>query len=63
MPRVGLAWSLGSKSVVKGSYGRYNGGMTAPGIGENGFSAPYNQNGSVTATFRWRDLDGGCLQR
>jgi len=58
VPRAGLAWSLGSRSVLKGSFGRYNGGMTAPGIGENGFSAPYNRNGSVTATFRWRDSDG-----
>jgi hypothetical protein len=58
VPRLGLAWSLGPNTVVKGSYGRYNAGMTAPGIGENGFGAPYNLNGSVTATFLWRDLNG-----
>ena len=54
VPRVGLAWRLGSKTVVKGSYGRYNAGM----IGEGGFAAPYNTNGSVTAAYRWSDPDG-----
>lgn len=53
VPRVGLAWSLGPKTVVKGSYGRYNAGM----IGEGGFAQPYNPNGSVTAIYRWSDLD------
>jgi hypothetical protein len=41
--------------VIKSSYGRYNGGMLALGIGESGFSAPYNPVGSITNTFRWRD--------
>ena len=54
VPRVGLAWALGTKTVVKGSYGRYNAGM----IGEGGFAQPYNTNGSVTATYRWFDRDG-----
>lgn len=58
VPRAGLAWSLDSKTVVKGSYGRYNGGMLALGIGESGFSAPYNPIGTVTYNFRWRDLNG-----
>jgi hypothetical protein len=55
VPRLGLAWSVGPKSVVKGSFGRYNAGMLA--LTENGFSSPYNGNGSVTATYRWTDPD------
>lgn len=53
VPRLGLAWSVTPKTVIKGSYGRYNGGM----IGEGGFASPFNANGSVTATYRWRDQD------
>lgn len=52
VPRVGLAWSLNSKTVVKASYGRFSGGMAS------GHASPYNTNAPVTATFRWRDLDG-----
>jgi Carboxypeptidase regulatory-like domain/TonB dependent receptor-like, beta-barrel len=55
VPRAGIAWSLDRKTVVKASYGRFNGGMLALGIGESGFSAPYNPIGSITDTFRWRD--------
>jgi hypothetical protein len=51
-PRFGLAWSLGTKTVVKASYGRFNGGMGS------GFSGIYNTNAPITATFRWKDLDG-----
>ena len=51
--RFGVELS-GPKTVVKGSYGRYNAGM----IGEGGFAQPYNTNGSVTATYRWTDRDG-----
>ena len=53
VPRIGLAWSLGSKTVVKGSFGRFNAGL----IGEGGFAQPFNTNGSVTATYRWTDPD------
>jgi Carboxypeptidase regulatory-like domain/TonB dependent receptor-like, beta-barrel len=52
VPRFGLAWSLASATVLKASYGRYNGGM------ESGFAGVYNANGQSTATFRWTDPDG-----
>ena len=52
VPRFGVAWSLNPRTVLKASYGRYNGGM------ESGFAGIYNTNGQATATFRWRDLDG-----
>ena len=52
VPRFGVAWSLNPRTVLKASYGRYNGGM------ESGFAGIYNPNGQATATFRWRDLDG-----
>ena len=51
-PRFGMAWSLGTKNVVKASYGRFNGGMGS------GFSGIYNSNAQITANFRWKDLDG-----
>jgi hypothetical protein len=53
VPRIGLAWSLGPRTVVKGSYGRYNAGMEV--VSENGFASAYNRNGPVTATFKWSD--------
>jgi hypothetical protein len=56
VPRFGLAWSIGSKSVVKASFGRFNAGMLA--ISEGGYGSAYNGNGDSTATFRWRDPDG-----
>jgi Carboxypeptidase regulatory-like domain/TonB dependent receptor-like, beta-barrel len=52
VPRFGIAWSLASATVLKASYGRYNGGM------ESGFAGVYNANGQSTATFRWTDPDG-----
>ena len=55
VPRIGLAWSLGPSTVVKGSYGRYNAGMDVNT--ENGFASTYNKNGPVTATYRWSDQD------
>ena len=48
-------WSglnLGTKTVVKANYGRYNGG-----IGKR-FSGIYNNNGTITVKFRWHDLNG-----
>jgi hypothetical protein len=51
VPRVGLAWSLNPRTVVKASYGMYNGGMPSAHAGL------HNNNGPITATFRWRDLD------
>ncbi len=54
VPRVGVAWNLGStgKSVLKATYGLYN------HMAGDGFAGSYNLNGSVTARYRWRDPDG-----
>jgi hypothetical protein len=52
VPRLGLAWNLDGKTVVKTSFGLYN-----VYIGE-GFGIAYNRNAVRTATFRWRDADG-----
>ncbi|MEO7134767.1 MAG: hypothetical protein ABI024_11170, partial [Vicinamibacterales bacterium] len=52
VPRLGLAWNLDGKTVVKTSFGLYN-----VYIGE-GFGIAYNRNAVTTTTFRWRELDG-----
>lgn len=51
MPRLGMAFNLDNKTVVKASYGLYG-----SYIGE-GFGIAYNRNAVRTATFRWRDLN------
>lgn len=51
VPRLGLAWSLDPKTVIKGSYGLFNGGMGS------GFAGIYNTNANSTAIFRWTDRD------
>jgi hypothetical protein len=52
VPRFGLAWSLGPKTVVKTSIGRYNAGL------DSGFASRYNPNSPTTAIFRWTDPSG-----
>ena len=52
VPRLGLAWNLDSKSVVKTSFGLYN-----PNIGSS-FGFAYNRDALSRTTFRWRDSDG-----
>ena len=56
VPRLGIAWSLAEKTVVKGTFGRYNNGMT--GVAYTGLADAYNPNANVTTTFRWHDFDG-----
>jgi hypothetical protein len=56
VPRLGIAWNLAGKTVVKGTLGRYNNGMT--GVAYTGLADAYNPNRNVTATYRWRDVDG-----
>jgi hypothetical protein len=51
VPRLGLAWDLANKTVVKTTFGRYSNGMP------DGFANAYNPNANVTMTYRWRDLD------
>ena len=55
VPRVGVAWSLDARSVVKASVGQYN------YIFGDTFGDQYNANATGTATFRWHDLDGDKL--
>jgi Carboxypeptidase regulatory-like domain len=52
VPRLGLAWDLDGKTVVKTSFGLYN-----VNIGPS-FGFAYNRNALSRTTFRWRDLDG-----
>ena len=55
VPRMGVAWDLGGKSVVKGSFGLYN------YIFGDTFGDAYNTNATGSATFRWHDLNGDKL--
>jgi hypothetical protein len=55
VPRVGVAWDLGGKSVVKASAGKYN------YVFGDTFGDQYNPNATGNATFRWRDLNGDKL--
>jgi hypothetical protein len=55
VPRLGLAWDMGNKTVVKATYGRF-----ANGLSDN-FANSYNPLTNVTYNFRWHDLDGNGL--
>lgn len=55
VPRVGVAWNLDEKSVVKASVGEYN------YIFGDTFGDIYNANATGTATFRWHDSNGDKL--
>lgn len=52
VPRLGLAWDVANKTVVKATFGRFANGMP------DNFANAYNPLANVTMTFRWRDLDG-----
>jgi hypothetical protein len=53
-PRVGVAYDLfgSGRTVVKATYGLFNHTM-----GDD-YGEPYNGNGLVTTTYRWRDRQG-----
>jgi hypothetical protein len=55
VPRIGVAWDVGHKSVVKASVGEYN------YIFGDTFGDSYSANATGTATFRWHDLNGDKL--
>lgn len=55
VPRVGVAWDLDGKSVVKASVGAYN------YIFGDTFGDRYNRNATATATFLWHDRNGDKL--
>jgi hypothetical protein len=52
VPRLGLAWDLANKTVVKATFGRYGNGLS------DSFANSYNPLANVTMTYRWRDLNG-----
>ena len=55
VPRVGIAWNVSAKSVVKASVGEYN-YMFGDTYGDT-----YNANATATTTFVWHDLNGDKL--
>jgi hypothetical protein len=55
VPRAGVAWDVGAKSVVKASVGEYN------YIFGDTFGDAYNSNATGTTTFVWHDVNGDKL--
>jgi Carboxypeptidase regulatory-like domain/TonB dependent receptor len=55
VPRVGVAYDIGRKSVVKASVGEYN------YIFGDTFGDRYNGNATGTATYIWHDVNGNKL--
>jgi hypothetical protein len=52
VPRFGLAWDVGQRTILKATFGRFMNGMN------DGFANAYNPLSNVTMTFRWHDLNG-----
>jgi hypothetical protein len=55
VPRLGIAWDMGHRSVIKASLGEYN------YVFGDTFGDTYNANATGTATYRWHDLNGDRL--
>jgi hypothetical protein len=55
VPRTGVAWDLGGKSVVKATFGLYN-----YLLGDT-YADSFNKNATGNAVFNWHDLDGDHL--
>jgi hypothetical protein len=55
VPRSGVAWDLGGKSVVKATFGLYN------YILGDTYADAFNRNATANAVFTWHDLDGDKL--
>jgi hypothetical protein len=55
VPRAGIAYEVGRKSVIKASVGEYN------YIFGDTFGDRYNGNATGTATFLWHDLNGNKI--
>jgi hypothetical protein len=52
VPRLGLAWDLSNRTVLKATFGTFMNGMP------DSFASAYNPLSNVISTFRWRDTDG-----
>ena len=55
VPRAGLAWDVGGKSVVKATFGLYN-----YMLGDT-YADAFNRNATAQAMFNWHDLNGDKL--
>jgi Carboxypeptidase regulatory-like domain len=55
VPRVGVAWDVGGKSVVKATVGLYN------YILGDTYADAFNRNATANAVFTWHDLNGDKL--
>jgi hypothetical protein len=55
VPRTGVAWDVGGKSVVKATFGLYN-----YMLGDT-YADAFNRNATANAVFNWHDLNGDKL--
>jgi hypothetical protein len=55
VPRTGVAWDVGGKSVVKATFGLYN------YILGDTYADAFNRNATANALFNWHDLNGDRL--
>ena len=55
VPRAGVAWDIGNKSVIKATWGLYN-----YMLGDT-YADVFNRNATANATFNWHDLNGDKL--
>src|SRR5262245_24032892 len=55
VPRAGVAWDIGGKSVVKATVGLYN-----YMLGDT-YADAFNRNATANAVFNWHDLNGDRL--
>jgi Carboxypeptidase regulatory-like domain len=55
VPRLGIAWDVGHRSVIKASFGEYN------YVFGDTFGDTYNANATATSTFLWHDLNNDKL--
>jgi len=55
VPRLGIAWDMAKKTVVKATYGRF-----ANGLSDN-FANSYNPFTNITENFRWHDNNNDLL--
>ena len=55
VPRLGVAWDVGGKSVIKATFGLYN-----YMLGDT-YADAFNRNATANAVFTWHDLNGDKL--